>query len=195
MTQLLVVCTGNVCRSPLTATLLEARLGDLVAVTSAGTRALVGSPMTGQTASLALERGVPPERIAAHRARDLRAEDVREADLVVALAREHRRAVVRTHARALRRTFTLRELARLARATTPDNVRAAAIGGADPAERLHAALHHLAQVRDRAGSADADDVVDPYGGPDGLYALAGGEIDGAVPDVVRLIRAALLPVR
>ncbi|GMA87571.1 hypothetical protein GCM10025868_28210 [Angustibacter aerolatus] len=50
--RVLVVCTGNVCRSPLVERLLRQRLGtDAVDVSSAGTQALVGEPMTDPAAA------------------------------------------------------------------------------------------------------------------------------------------------
>ena len=47
MIEVLTVCTGNVCRSPLAEALLRERLAPLdIRVRSAGTRALIGSAMT-----------------------------------------------------------------------------------------------------------------------------------------------------
>ena len=49
--RVLVVCVGNVCRSPLGERLLAARLGDGFEVTSAGVGALVGEPMDPEAAA------------------------------------------------------------------------------------------------------------------------------------------------
>ena len=117
MLELLTVCTGNICRSPLAEALLRERLAPLdVRVSSAGTRALVGYGMTPEAAQLAADYGVP--EVAAHRARFLTEGLLETPDLILAMSREHRRAIVDLAPRRLRSTFTLREFARLARFIT-----------------------------------------------------------------------------
>ena len=49
---ILVVCTGNVCRSPAAERLLASKLGSTVQVASAGTHALVGQPISEPMAAL-----------------------------------------------------------------------------------------------------------------------------------------------
>src|SRR5687767_12553879 len=116
--RILVVCTGNICRSPLAVQLLRARLpaafpghdSSFIEVTSAGTVALDGRRMEPAAIREATRLGVPDAR--EHRARLLVPEQIERADLVIAMAREHRDAVVEAVPRARRRTFTLIELAR-----------------------------------------------------------------------------------
>jgi protein-tyrosine phosphatase len=108
----LVVCTANVCRSPLAALTLEHRLAgtsDGLSVSSAGTRAMVGAEMC----SVSSEMLVPADRAAgaAHRARQLTPELVREADLVVVMERDHRSAAVRLAPGSQAKVFTLKEIA------------------------------------------------------------------------------------
>lgn len=68
---ILAVCTGNICRSPLAEKVLKHRLADLaLSVSSAGTRARAGLPMTPQSIELATARGVPEEE-ATHAARQI----------------------------------------------------------------------------------------------------------------------------
>ena len=89
---ILTVCTGNICRSPLVEMLLRKVLHGLpVVVHSAGTQALVGRPMTEQNCIIAEELGV--QQVDDHRARLLKTDYLREADLVLVLTREHRAAV------------------------------------------------------------------------------------------------------
>ena len=52
---ILAVCTGNVCRSPAVERLLASKLGPTVRVSSAGTHALVGHPISEPMAALLLE--------------------------------------------------------------------------------------------------------------------------------------------
>lgn len=58
MRKILVVCMGNICRSPLGARLLGARLGGRAEVTSAGLQALTGYPADEVTSAVAADHGV-----------------------------------------------------------------------------------------------------------------------------------------
>ena len=154
MLRILVVCTGNICRSPMAEHLLRAGLPPGTAeVTSAGTHGLVGEGMQAHALDVLRERGVDGS---AFRARRLEAHHVEGADLVLTATREHRAAVVTLAPTAVRRTFTLRELDRLlsvADLTAPDLVAAAA------------AQRGLVRP-DKPGD---DDITDPYGGPRSGY--------------------------
>ena len=88
----------------------------------------------------------------------------------------------------MRRSFTLREFARIAASIDPADLPGA---GATTADRL-AALVPLATARRgtvRARSASDDDVVDPYGGGDTLYARSFAELEPAVRTIVATVRA------
>jgi protein-tyrosine phosphatase len=105
----LVVCVGNVCRSPLAERLLRRRTeGSDVEVSSAGVNALVGDPMDPLAAEELVRLGGDPDDFAA---RQLTASMLTEADLVLTATRAIRSQVVALSPTALRRTFTLRELA------------------------------------------------------------------------------------
>ena len=54
---LVVICTGNTCRSPVAAAILSDRLGGSIRVESAGVRALRGSPATEASVIAAAEAG------------------------------------------------------------------------------------------------------------------------------------------
>src|SRR3989440_719266 len=94
MTQhVLFVCTGNICRSPLAAALLERALKERgldVNVTSAGTGAWDGAPASEGAYLVGLERGLD---LSGHRARLLTRELVEQADLILTMARHHRARV------------------------------------------------------------------------------------------------------
>ena len=112
MTMVLVVCTGNVCRSPIAEGLLRAafaeRMGpDMPEVASAGTMGWTGSGAHPSSIRAAAERGVD---ISGHRAREVSEEDVARADLIVAMDPEHAGAFA---GEAGSRAFTLKELVRL----------------------------------------------------------------------------------
>lgn len=192
--RILTVCTGNICRSPLAALLLAHRMADIgVEATSAGVRARGGDRMPVEAVELALAEGVPTDLPNAHAARYLTEALLQDPDLVLAMDRDHRRAIVELAPGKLRATFTIREFERLAAATSDDAIRAGATGDS-PAERLRGALAVLAGQRGLvlppADPAD-DDVVDPYGRSRETYARSGAQLTPGVAAVERVVRLAV----
>ena len=102
--RVLVVCTGNICRSPLAAALLESELAaawgvappDLHelgwVVASAGTMALPGCPASEHSVDAAREIGVD---LARHRSQNLEDALRHDWDLVLAMSRSHLQALPR----------------------------------------------------------------------------------------------------
>lgn len=92
---LLFVCTGNTCRSPMAAALarqaLEQRGWDHVNVASAGTGALAGSPASEDVPRVLRESGIEPGD---HQARELTAELVEWADSILVMSTSHLDAVL-----------------------------------------------------------------------------------------------------
>jgi protein-tyrosine phosphatase len=159
MARVLVVCTGNVCRSPIAEGLLRAafleRLGDRAPeVASAGTMGWEGSGADPNSVAAAAERGVD---ISGHVARALSTAGPASADLVLAMSQEHALVVVRTAPEVAPRTFTLKELVRLLEAL-PEPA---------PAEGLRARVEAADALRGRGfeGNPHDLDVADPLGMP------------------------------
>ncbi|VWD20641.1 protein-tyrosine phosphatase [Burkholderia lata] len=100
---ILVVCTGNICRSPIGEGLLRARLPG-VDVASAGTSALVGEPADDFAIAVSAESGID---LSAHRAQQLTAALVRRADVVLTMEVRQKRAIVERYPFALGRVFQL----------------------------------------------------------------------------------------
>ncbi len=175
----LVVCTGNICRSPIAEQALRARLADgAIAFSSAGTLANEGVPMTAEAAAMSRSLGGDPGQ---HRSRLLTRELVAESGLVLAAAREHRARAVELFPRAAAYTFTLRQFARL---VDVDELYPVARG-----EDL------VAQVAARRGFAPpagaADDVIDPYRRSLTVYQTATrliGEAVATISPALALIR-------
>lgn len=82
---ILVLCTGNICRSPIAEALLKAAL-PARQVHSAGIGAMVGWPADPHSVSLCTEAGVTLD---AHRARQLTGEMMQAADLVLVMDQGH----------------------------------------------------------------------------------------------------------
>jgi protein-tyrosine phosphatase len=183
----LVVCTGNICRSPLAEQLLRARFaaaGVPAVVQSAGTGALVGYEMTPQAASLSQRYGGDP---AAHSARQLTPALIADADLILTATRQHRADTVSLVPRALRHTFTLNQFARLvAAAGTTERAPVVESVETTDTDTLRDYVAEMAATRGYAPPAlhvDDDDIIDPYRQSQAIYDQAGAAIDAAVATI------------
>lgn len=196
MFEILTVCTGNICRSPLAETLLRTRLAPYGArVHSAGTHGLDSAAMTAEAQRLAVDLGVAAELADQHRSRYLTAAELRSPDLILAMSREHRRRIVEITPGRLRSAFTVREFARLAADTTDDEIAAASVAaGADASARARAAVAAVAAQRGMsappADPAD-DDVIDPYRRSWETYQLSASQLVPAIDQVVRVMSVAM----
>ncbi|SOE00395.1 arsenate reductase/protein-tyrosine-phosphatase family protein [Blastococcus haudaquaticus] len=183
----LLVCTGNICRSALAERLgrayLTERLGaDAAAVRleSAGTRAVVGSAMHPDSALVLQGYGAEAGDF---RARQLADGMSADADLTLTMTRVHRREVLRAAPRALQRTFTLREAADLAQLLDP----ARRLDGADLPSRARSLVKEMAAARSLRHGGDEDDVPDPIGKPLHVHEQVGELIVGALLPVLSRI--------
>jgi protein-tyrosine phosphatase len=181
---LLIVCTGNVCRSPY----IERRLAQLlghtgIVITSAGTDALVGAPIEPSSASRLRAVSAEPDDFAA---RLLTPAILDEVDLVLTATREHRAAAVRLQPKALRYTFTLGDFSDLVR-----DVRLGFPADGESwvsyvARQAYAARGNV-PPRDREDS----DIVDPYRRPEYVYDQMVSQIEREIGPVID----ALIPRR
>ncbi|TDW67923.1 protein-tyrosine phosphatase [Curtobacterium sp. PhB25] len=184
--RVLFVCSGNICRSPLGAQVLTARLGPDAAafvVESAGTIADDGAAMDGAAAAQSVRLGGDPS---GHGSRYLTAAIVEEADLVLTAERSHRAAVVSLAPRATKRAFTIKQFARV-------------LGGLEPGDLAdvhspEALVERVARLRGTVppptDPAD-DDVDDPYRRSEATHARVADEIDAALALIADALRAAL----
>lgn len=169
MSEILVVCTGNVCRSPMAEGFLRAalveRLGEAApVVSSAGTAGWDGAGAMEESIRSAKEHGVD---IGGHLARTLRGAMLEDADLIVCMAAEHRKTIVAAMPDLASKTFTIKELVRLLESTRA--------GGS-----LRARIAAAAAARN-GSSPRSEDVRDPLGDEiegyrevaDELYELSG----------------------
>ena len=82
MKHILVVCTGNICRSPTGEYCLKKELGPDFEVMSAGLGALVDHPAHELSQKIALEHGID---MSAHRARQINLDILKWADLILVM--------------------------------------------------------------------------------------------------------------
>lgn len=104
VTRILVVCIGNICRSPMAERLLQEALGASVSVSSAGLGALVGQGADPHALALMAERGLD---LSAHRARQLSASLVGRHELILVMTQRQKDALEREFPSARGRVFRL----------------------------------------------------------------------------------------
>jgi protein-tyrosine phosphatase len=176
----LVLCTANICRSPVAEAHLRSELGPDadVAVSSAGLRARTGEPVWPAMAEAA---GVP---LAGFTARQVDRDLLRRADLVLTMTRAQRAAAVDLAPATLRRTFTLREFADLALLASW----AGPLVAASPGRRLAGLTAAAPRFRARRLAGVHDDIEDPYGRDRVAYEQADAEVRRAAAVLATLVR-------
>lgn len=147
---ILLVCSGNTCRSPMAEALAKAMLADErglrvselddagIRVISAGTSTQAGLPAASHAVKVVEELGAGQAGLGGHQSRVLSRELIREADVIYCMTHSHRQAVL--------------DLAR----DMPDV----------------AARTYLLDAQ--------GDIADPYGGPLAAYRQAAGQIHQAL---------------
>jgi protein-tyrosine-phosphatase len=112
--KILIVCTGNLCRSPMASVVLRRVLSergcDGIEVGSAGTWAESGNRATSEACSVVADRGMD---LSPHRSRPLTADELRSADLVIAMTSVHLREIGSLDPDAAGKTLLLKEIAEL----------------------------------------------------------------------------------
>ena len=150
---LVTLCTGNAARSVMAGAMLA---GAPLPIVTAGTHVIEGQPMSRRTRS-ALE--AVGHNADGHRSHQITESDIDHSVLILAMAAEHVAYVRRKHPEAAHRTATIK---RLVRDLPP--------GPAPLVDRL--AAMQLADVEIGAW----EDVEDPAGGEDAVYASCAQEL-------------------
>ena len=104
---ILIVCVGNICRSPMAEALLRHELREQgIEVESAGLGALVGEPASEHSVALMEERGID---ISSHRGQQLTPELVAGTDLILVMESRHQRVILENEPMVRGKVFRLGE--------------------------------------------------------------------------------------
>ena len=108
---ILLVCTGNSCRSVMAGGLLKKMLADKddYKIMTAGTAGIAGMPPTYEAARVMSEQNID---LSGHRSSSLSDEMIREADLILVMERAHKEAILRHSGGAADKTYLLTEFGR-----------------------------------------------------------------------------------
>ncbi|RUS49152.1 low molecular weight protein arginine phosphatase [Cohnella sp. AR92] len=178
MKRVLIVCTGNTCRSPMAEAMLRSltrERGLDVEVKSAGVSTVNGLPVSPNAAETLRKLGM--EQPAG--STSLSGKETEWADLILTMTASHKRAVLERYPSAEEKTFTLKEFALHGDPVMDDLAEA---------ERLFAewqvrrALGQELPEEDRKRLMDLQrrlpnfDIADPFGGPLEVYERCAEEI-------------------
>jgi len=182
MRRILMVCTGNTCRSPMAEALLRdwaSRTGKEMEIRSAGMAARTGEPISPNAAETLRRLKVPQPGTSTR----LERTDVEWADLILTMTTSHKRAIAERYPHAASKTYTLKEYASQSEALLPDLREmdrlqaewqmALALGQPFPEQDRQ----RLAELARRAPDPD---IADPYGGPLAVYEACAREIREAI---------------
>ena len=125
-----------------------------------------GSPATDNAITVCSDRGID---ISTHRSRRIERSMIEDADLIIAMTREHLREAIVASPAAFARTFTLRELVRRI--------------NANPRATL-AELHEGRQLDAYLKADPADDIADPVRKPLAAYEATALELDALLARLV-----------
>ncbi len=108
---ILFVCTGNTCRSPMAEGLLKKwalETGTRLTVQSAGLAAIDGVPATTEAVEAALEKGID---LSGHLSRPLGKAEILESDLILTMTQRHKEMILKKLPDLKGKVFLLSEYA------------------------------------------------------------------------------------
>ncbi|HVF53824.1 MAG TPA: hypothetical protein VNC78_09505 [Actinomycetota bacterium] len=171
--RIVIVCTGNLCRSPMGEAMLRGALAakecERVRVSSSGTWAMFGNPATSDAIATVKARGM---ELDAHRSRPVDIKELIEADLVLAMTSVHLREIEELAPEAAGKVRLVKELR---------EIKVGVVEGS-PKERIQALLRAPRPPRRR--SLDLDD---PMGLPASAYERAAAELEAGLEVLASLI--------
>jgi protein-tyrosine phosphatase len=181
---ILVVCAGNLCRSPIAEQLLRTRFaaaGVSATITSAGLEATEGEPMDPMAAGLSRTYGGDPE---GKTSVFLKAGLIANADLVLTATREQRAQVARMLPRSTKNTFTIKQFARMIEGLSELNPADAPTRADSFSSSVVTQLAATRGFLPPLPHPEDDDIEDPYRQSQATYDRVGKSLDAAVTTIV-----------
>lgn len=186
MNRVLIVCTGNTCRSPMAEAMLKdlaERSGKKLEIRSAGVSTVDGLPISPHAAAALRKRNLELPGNSSM----LSAEEIQWADLILTMTAGHKRMLLERFPEALAKTYTLKEyalrgdpvmddVAEAERLYSEWQVRQALGQNLTPEE--HARLFELQR------NLPDFDVADPFGGPLSIYEQCADEMEDILMTLV-----------
>jgi protein-tyrosine-phosphatase len=173
--KVLMVCTGNLCRSPMAEGLFRHAVSQRdcdIEVSSVGTWAYQGDHATSEAIDVLRERGID---LSGHRSQAMDQRALEEADVIVAMTSVHRKEILKVDRGAEKKIVLMKELVELAlEGDLPDSTEARIdrlLGAARPEWRR------------------ALDLDDPMGKPVGAYERTADHIEMGIEVLVEALCA------
>ncbi|WEK53981.1 MAG: low molecular weight protein arginine phosphatase [Candidatus Cohnella colombiensis] len=186
MKRILIVCTGNTCRSPMAEEMLRdlaARSGKLLEVRSAGVATQDGLTISAHAATTLRRRSLNASGCSTA----ISNREIEWAELILTLTSSHKRAIVQMYPEAIAKTYTLKEyalsgdqvmddVAEAQRLYSEWQVRQALGQNLSPEEQAR-----LFELQRRIPDFD---IADPFGGSLAIYEQCADEIEDALLSVL-----------
>ncbi|ANU27467.1 low molecular weight protein arginine phosphatase [Planococcus versutus] len=103
---ILFVCTGNTCRSPMAEAILSAKQGDKIEARSAGIYAGI-EPLTKNAQTVLVQQGISFD----HMSNPLDIESLKWAELILTMTHSHKMTVLQVYPEAATKIYTIAEFA------------------------------------------------------------------------------------
>lgn len=107
MRNILFICTGNTCRSPMAEAILKHKANSQYEVKSAGVYAQAGSPTSRYSVEVLTKQSIPIN----HKSTQLNHELIDWSDLILTMTTSHKALVQQQYPKAVDKVFSLKEFA------------------------------------------------------------------------------------
>ncbi len=176
--KVLFVCTGNICRSAMAASLFthHAQQQDLeMEAHSSGTDAIPENEATDLAIEVLADRGVD---LSCHKAQQLTTKQITESQILIAMTRQHEAAIAKEDQQARLRTFLAGEIPRIG----------SQIGslGSRALEDWLLALNEARGGHMTSGRL-RDEISDPWGKSRDIYEQTAKRLEGYIVHMIRLL--------